>query len=194
MPTALRDTSHVTGIELDPVTARIARLLQPKARVINADFARTDLDAIYDLAIGNPPFSDRTVRSDRQYRPLGLRLHDYFIARSIVGGFARRAEEIIDGELDASPTIRAVVEALMRAPANILEQIRHLEAKVRSLARQNNVVRRLMSVPGVGVNREHHIWSTEPIQRHDEAVKVPTSKRTMSLTCDASCDQLDNRD
>ncbi|MBY5717045.1 DEAD/DEAH box helicase family protein [Rhizobium leguminosarum] len=83
MPTALRDTSYVTGIELDPVTARIVRLLQPKARIINADFARTDLNAIYDLAIGNPPFSDRTVRSDRQYRPLGLRLHDYFIARSI---------------------------------------------------------------------------------------------------------------
>lgn len=38
---------------------------------------------IYDLAVGNPPFSDRTVRSDRTYRSLGLRLHDYFIARSI---------------------------------------------------------------------------------------------------------------
>lgn len=68
-----------------------------------------------------------------------------------VGGFAKRAEEIIDGELHASPTIQVVVEALMRARANILEQIRHLEAKVRSIARQNNVVRRLMSVPGVGV-------------------------------------------
>lgn len=60
-------------------------------------------------------------------------------------------KEIIDGELHASPTIQAVVEALMRARANILEQIRHLETKVRSIARQNNVVRRLMSVPGVGV-------------------------------------------
>ena len=68
-----------------------------------------------------------------------------------VGGLAKRAEEIIDGELDASPTIQAVVEALMRARANILEQIRHLEAKVRLIARQNKVVRRLMSVPGVGV-------------------------------------------
>lgn len=68
-----------------------------------------------------------------------------------IGGFAKRAEEIIDGELDASPTIQAVVEALVRARANILEQIRHLEAKVRLIARQNNVVRRLMSVPGVGV-------------------------------------------
>jgi N12 class adenine-specific DNA methylase/adenine-specific DNA methylase len=83
MPEEYRDTSYVTGIELDPVTARIARLLQPKARIITGDFARTDLSAIYDLAVGNPPFSDRTVRSDRAYRSLGLRLHDYFIARSI---------------------------------------------------------------------------------------------------------------
>ncbi|MDK1483068.1 helicase-related protein, partial [Sinorhizobium sp. 6-117] len=83
MPKRYRDVSYVTGIELDPVTARIVRLLQPKARIINADLACTDLNAIYDLVIGNPPFSDRTVRSDRQYRSLGLRLHDYFIARSI---------------------------------------------------------------------------------------------------------------
>jgi transposase len=68
-----------------------------------------------------------------------------------VGGFAKRAEEIINGELHASPTIQAVVEALMRARANILEQVRLLDAKVRSVARQNAVVRRLMSVPGVGV-------------------------------------------
>ncbi|MDO1585479.1 DEAD/DEAH box helicase family protein [Rhizobium oryzicola] len=83
MPEPYRDAAYVTGIELDPVTARIAHLLQPKARIINGDFARTDLAPIYDLAIGNPPFSDRTVRSDRVYRSLGLRLHDYFIARSI---------------------------------------------------------------------------------------------------------------
>jgi len=83
MPAKYRDSAYATGIELDPVTARIVRLLQPRSRIIEGDFARTDLAPIYDLAIGNPPFSDRTVRSDRAYRSLGLRLHDYFIARSI---------------------------------------------------------------------------------------------------------------
>lgn len=42
------------------------------------------------------------------------------------------------------------MKALTRARANILDQIRLLDAKVRSIARQNAVVRRLMSVPGVG--------------------------------------------
>lgn len=83
MPEALHNVSHVTGVELDPVTARIARLLQPRARIVTGDFARTELPASFDLAIGNPPFSDRTVRSDQAYRSLGLRLHDYFIARSV---------------------------------------------------------------------------------------------------------------
>jgi len=83
MPEELREASHVTGIELDPVTARIARLLQPLARIVTGDFARTELPASFDLTVGNPPFSERTVRSDRAYRSMGLRLHDYFIARSI---------------------------------------------------------------------------------------------------------------
>ncbi|RUV66095.1 lactate dehydrogenase, partial [Mesorhizobium sp. M5C.F.Cr.IN.023.01.1.1] len=83
MPEELRGVSHITGVELDPVTARIARLLQPRARIVTGDFARTELPAQFDLAIGNPPFSDRTVRSDRALRSLGLRLHDYFIVKAV---------------------------------------------------------------------------------------------------------------
>lgn len=83
MPEALRAASHVTGIEIDPVTARIACLLQPNARILNQDFARVDLAEHFDLAVGNPPFSDRIVRSDPAYRSHGFRLHDYFIAKAV---------------------------------------------------------------------------------------------------------------
>ena len=83
MPEELRARSHVTGIEIDPVTARIARLLHPSARILNEDFARADLPATFDLAIGNPPFSNRIVRSDPAFRDLALRLHDFFIVKAI---------------------------------------------------------------------------------------------------------------
>src|SRR5271166_2145718 len=83
MPEPLRAVSHVTGVELDPVTSKIARLLHPQARIVNGDFARVALPSPFDPAIGNPPFSDRTVRSDPAFRSLALRLHDFFIVKAI---------------------------------------------------------------------------------------------------------------
>lgn len=133
MPEALSVATQVTGVELDPVTARIARLLQPNAKILNQDFARIGLASHFDLAIGNPPFSDRMVRSDRTYRPHAFRLHDYFIAKSIdllkPGGLAAfvtssgtmdkadaRAREHIAGMADLIAAIR-LPEGSFRADA-----------------------------------------------------------------------------
>jgi N12 class adenine-specific DNA methylase/adenine-specific DNA methylase len=83
LPAALRETTRLTGIEYDPVTARIARLVHPEARIRCEDYTRSALGGGFDLAIGNPPFADRIVRADPSMAALGLRVHDYFIARSI---------------------------------------------------------------------------------------------------------------
>jgi predicted RNA methylase len=92
LPEALRATCQLTGVEYDPITARIARLVHPEALVRCEDYARSQLNGRFDLVIGNPPFSDRVVRADPVTRALRLRLHDYFIARSIArlrpGGIA----------------------------------------------------------------------------------------------------------
>lgn len=139
MPEAYRDATYVTGVELDPVTACIVRLLQPKARIIEGDFARADLASIYDLAIGNPPFSDRTVRSDRQYRSLGLRLHDYFIARSIdllkPGAFA--AFVTSSGTMDKAD---ATARAHIARSADLIAAIRLPEGSFRRDAGTDVVV------------------------------------------------------
>ncbi len=83
IPEELRETTRLTGIEYCPVTARIARLVHPEARIRCEDYTRSPLGGGFDLAIGNPPFADRIVRADPTTAALGLRLHDYFIARSI---------------------------------------------------------------------------------------------------------------
>mgnify|MGYP000633211777 CR=1 FL=1 len=83
MPDSLVGKTSVTAIEMDPCTAQIAALLHPDAWVRNEDFTKARIAETFELVIGNPPFSDRTVRAGDPAGKLGLSLHDYFIARSI---------------------------------------------------------------------------------------------------------------
>ena len=83
MPEALADKTTLTGVEMDPITARIAKLLYPDAQIRAEDFTKARIADAYDLAVGNPPFSSRTVRASDPAGALNLSLHDYFIARSI---------------------------------------------------------------------------------------------------------------
>lgn len=91
-PEALAATCHFTGIEADPITAKIARLLYPDSTIRAEDFTKAKLPNRYDLVIGNPPFSDRTVRLPEAKGKVSVSLHDAFIARSLAhlrpGGLA----------------------------------------------------------------------------------------------------------
>lgn len=133
LPAALAGKVHFTGVEVDPVTARIGKLLQPSARIIAGDFTRTALPQEFDLAIGNPPFSDRRVRSDPDYRKMGFRLHDYFIVKAIdklkPGGLA--AFVTSTGTMDkADPSAR---HAIARS-ANLVGAFRLPEGTFRETA------------------------------------------------------------
>jgi N12 class adenine-specific DNA methylase len=75
--------AQVTGIELDPVTAGIARALYPGAQIVAESFADTrDPDGVYDLVIGNVPFG-QAVLHDRRHNRSGLSLHNHFIVKSL---------------------------------------------------------------------------------------------------------------
>lgn len=71
-----------SGLEIDPMSARIAAILYPRSGVRNADFISAQYaDGMFDAVIGNPPFSDTIVKSDKKYK--GLSLHNYFFAKAI---------------------------------------------------------------------------------------------------------------
>ena len=83
MPDEFAVSSLLTGIEADPVTARIARLLHPRADIRQMDFTTPELRLPpQSLAIGNPPFSDRHVRTAAS-ATTGMALHEFFVWRSI---------------------------------------------------------------------------------------------------------------
>lgn len=67
-----------------------------------------------------------------------------------VGGFKRRADEIIERELAVAPELIPVFEALMQARRDILARIAVLDKKIQAIARRHKTVRLLMTAPGVG--------------------------------------------
>ena len=68
---------RVTGVEIDPVSARLARVLCPDHTIVAADIAKCEIpDGSFDAAIGNVPYSD-AIKID------GVPLHDYMIKRSV---------------------------------------------------------------------------------------------------------------
>lgn len=82
MPESLAG-SRLVGVELDPLTARIARALNPDSDIRNCGFEGADLaDDSFDVAIGNVPFGSYQV-DDPRHRGEGLLVHDYFFARAL---------------------------------------------------------------------------------------------------------------
>ena len=71
------------GVELDPVSGRIARQLYQKNKIAIQGFEETDYpDSFFDCVIGNVPFGAYQV-SDRRYDRHHFLIHDYFIAKSL---------------------------------------------------------------------------------------------------------------
>lgn len=66
------------------------------------------------------------------------------------GGFARRAEEIITGDLATSVPMRTVIESLVQARAAILDRIKVLDRQALTAAKSNPTARLFMTAPGIG--------------------------------------------
>jgi len=85
MPQAMRDDSALTGVELEPLTSKIAKHLYPNALI----HGEKGFQEVYiapgsvDLAVGNPPFGDEKLFDKTSKELSKLRIHAYFFAKSI---------------------------------------------------------------------------------------------------------------
>jgi N12 class adenine-specific DNA methylase len=86
MPEALAANAVRVGIEIDSISARIARLLYPDSTIREAAFETVSLpNSFFDVVVGNVPFGNYPVY-DPQYAKqpaLTRSIHDYFVAKSV---------------------------------------------------------------------------------------------------------------
>ena len=83
MPEDIQARSLITGIEIDAVTARLAKFLYPDADIRHQPFEETKLaDGFYDVALGNIPFGDFPV-ADPRFKAWKFVIHDYFFAATL---------------------------------------------------------------------------------------------------------------
>ncbi|MEU0857396.1 SNF2-related protein [Streptomyces griseofuscus] len=77
------ESAHITGVELDPITAGISKALYPHADIRNEGFERTRAaDGTFDMSVGNVPFGDYQV-VDLRHNKGGHNIHNHFILKSL---------------------------------------------------------------------------------------------------------------
>lgn len=84
LPEAISKNSKFTGIELDPLTARIASSLYPESSIINKGFQDVVIPKDrFDAVVGNFPFGNQTVYDENYSELSKLSIHNFFTAKSI---------------------------------------------------------------------------------------------------------------
>ena len=83
-PEKIANRSEIYGVERNPLTGGMAKLLYPDAKIQVKPFQEFIVpNNSFDAAIGNVPFQDVTINNDPPYRDLKLNLHNYFIVKTL---------------------------------------------------------------------------------------------------------------
>lgn len=82
-PASFDESANLFGVELDPVTGRIAKQLYPKANIQICGYEKAVLpDSYFDAVIGNVPFGQYKV-NDPAFNRYNFLIHDYFAAKNV---------------------------------------------------------------------------------------------------------------
>ncbi|MFD8415502.1 hypothetical protein ACFV2Q_27695 [Streptomyces sp. NPDC059650] len=102
------DSARLTGVEIDPTSAAISRLLAPGVTVLNESFADTIApDGSFDAVVGNVPFARLTL-FDPKHNKGRHRIHNHFLVKSVAltrpGGVVAliTSRHTMDAERDAA--------------------------------------------------------------------------------------------
>ncbi|EMF0272610.1 DEAD/DEAH box helicase family protein [Enterococcus hirae] len=82
MPKTIKENSTLYGVELDPITGKIAQQLHPDANIEITGFEKTPLNKDkFDLVISNIPFDNFKIEDENYSKKYAI--HDYFIKKAL---------------------------------------------------------------------------------------------------------------
>lgn len=83
MPEEMRNNSQLSGVEIDSITGRIAKLLYPSANIQIKGYEDTNFENnSFDVAVSNVPFGSYKV-NDKEYNKQNMLIHDYFFSKTL---------------------------------------------------------------------------------------------------------------
>ncbi len=177
MPDSMRRQSTITGVEIDPLTARIAKALYPDADIRAQGFESAQLaDGFYDVAISNVPFGNYPVHDPRlnAYR---FPIHDYFFAKAMdkvrPGGLvmfitSRGTMDKLDSTLREYLGKRSDLVGAIRLPNNAFKQNAGTEVTTDIVMLRRLLPGETPVGPSWRVLREHanHDWQHIPVNEY----------------------------
>jgi hypothetical protein len=167
-------SGHRTGVELDSITARIAKQLYPDATIFANGFEETPLpDNYFDVVVGNVPFGDYAVHDPAMKHQMTRAIHDYFFAKSL--------EKVRPGGVMALITSRytmdkenETVRKYLGDAADLLGAIRLPNTAFKGNAGTEVTTDILfLQKRGPGTKQDGHAWrSTEMIDIGDQCIAI----------------------
>ena len=82
MPQELRNTSAISGVELDPISGNIAKLLYDDVDINVENYTKFNQKG-FDLIVGNVPFGNERVYDENYRKESNNSTHDYFILKGL---------------------------------------------------------------------------------------------------------------
>lgn len=82
MPQELRNTSAISGVELDPISGNIAKLLYDDVNINVENYTKFNQKG-FDLIVGNVPFGNERVYDENYRKESNNSTHDYFILKGL---------------------------------------------------------------------------------------------------------------
>lgn len=123
LPQNLKGKVAFNGIEIDPITYKIAAALYGNINARNLGFEETNYDGNHDMVIGNPPYGEFKLYDKNKKAYNTLSAHNYFVVKSLD---ALKEGGILNFVISSSflDNLDAKTISLINAKANFIGAIR----------------------------------------------------------------------